>query len=1162
MSLDENSFALPFAPLHDVVGFRLRRFEVKNFGGYSGRASVFNFNGESAVLTGENGVGKSTVVDAWRLLFRKQPQFNSAGQGSKDRTIESYYVGKFGTQDGGRSLKLRSFSSDKTRYMGICAVFEDQDGAVFSAVRLGHASKSGSLNWVLITARGDVSLEGDFPEFPTNGVASRKAESKNGRLHTTLDAFFEELGRTFGLKGLEQVRQTFEFLDSSIGVKATASIGNFAQAHIFPRLALEEETASAIAEFEKLQEIRRVVEESERQIVSLKNVEAEFNRYDTAIDKRKAMLAQGNRFPQFVHQVARLDARRIMNKMEKKKEQQEGRIKKIEDEISALKNDVATYQAQLDDKGVHKLQALERELEIANEKLEFSQETHQKLTQVLSQIGVKGAPKSATELARFEDKVRDTKAAQEEDLAKQDAERDRLTVVRSDAKREQSEAQNRVASLEQNKTALDGALVRVREALADELGLSREDVPFVAELLQIRAGEEAWEGVANRVLGGLGTEILVETDHASRARRFINASHWGARVVMREIGNLSPEVQEVSADALANKLAVNTQSKFYQVAQSLLNASAGHACLDEASFASASRDCVTQAGSVKSGRRIIKDDRRKVSDRSSYILGWNTGRALEEAKAVLSEVSQRLEKAQRELTEHKSGESVRLERINKAKNLLDNWPAFSDIDVATVQKKIEGLNENITRLRSPEIANLQQLQNDALSKMKTLEDERAEVNQDLGKTKGTLDASEQEVQRRLADEAKEAEIHGPLEREHRRLYISYLREELVKREGFSGERNVVMFFLKRFEGRTAESLSTVRRLNDEKSDPSKSLSARRSASHSAVVQALKEHPVFGTKLSGDPNVLFAPMDNLDKDVQCRPMRQEWRDELARIERDDIARHKKEYETAQRTAAQAPVSVFEGAVRDYDKGIQAMIAGINDVLVKLPYDHMKNSRVRFRARAITNNPTVSEFKKALSEAVVSASSGNYEVIEDRVEKLLACLHSDDTAASQQRRANLLDLRTWYEMDIEEYVLGENGERQQLNVYSSKNGFSGGQGERMTMLLLGAALRYTFEPDARIGKVAGLRTIILDEAFSKATPETALLATRILIDLGLQVIIATPSEKVQVLNGENHKVFLTIKENEVTHIVPMTYSELKRSSSEGLRNLEAEIAVLKE
>ncbi|MCG6860529.1 MAG: ATP-binding protein, partial [Chromatiaceae bacterium] len=88
-----------------------------------------------------------------------------------------------------------------------------------------------------------------------------------------------------------------------------------------------------------------------------------------------------------------------------------------------------------------------------------------------------------------------------------------------------------------------------------------------------------------------------------------------------------------------------------------------------------------------------------------------------------------------------------------------------------------------------------------------------------------------------------------------------------------------------------------------------------------------------------------------------------------------------------------------------------------------------------------------------------------------------------------------------------------EGQEVEVYRSGAGKSGGQREKLATTCLAAALRYQL--GGSDGALPVYAPVVLDEAFGKADNEFTELAMRIFERFGFQMIVATPLKSVMTL-----------------------------------------------
>jgi uncharacterized protein YPO0396 len=87
---------LDFAADDTEAGFRLDRIEVYNWGIFDGRISILRLDGVNTLLTGENGSGKSTFVDALTTLLVPSHRIaynRAAGADARERDLRSYVLG-------------------------------------------------------------------------------------------------------------------------------------------------------------------------------------------------------------------------------------------------------------------------------------------------------------------------------------------------------------------------------------------------------------------------------------------------------------------------------------------------------------------------------------------------------------------------------------------------------------------------------------------------------------------------------------------------------------------------------------------------------------------------------------------------------------------------------------------------------------------------------------------------------------------------------------------------------------------------------------------------------------------------------------------------------------------------------------------------------------
>ncbi|MDN5896274.1 MAG: hypothetical protein L0H93_19915, partial [Nocardioides sp.] len=161
-------------PTDDTVQWRAALLQMVNWGGFSGLTTV-PLRGETTMISGASGVGKSTILDAYTaLMMSSDTKFNGASndavagraRGVGQRNLLSYLRGAVDVIDDpktGRPVEqlLRGRGADT--WGAVAMTFVNDQGGRFTALRTYYvprrASRSGDVQMQLSTHEGALSLE-------------------------------------------------------------------------------------------------------------------------------------------------------------------------------------------------------------------------------------------------------------------------------------------------------------------------------------------------------------------------------------------------------------------------------------------------------------------------------------------------------------------------------------------------------------------------------------------------------------------------------------------------------------------------------------------------------------------------------------------------------------------------------------------------------------------------------------------------------------------------------------------------------------------------------------------------------------------------------------------------------------------------------------------
>ncbi|MGD0546906.1 MAG: SbcC/MukB-like Walker B domain-containing protein, partial [Terracidiphilus sp.] len=97
------------------------------------------------------------------------------------------------------------------------------------------------------------------------------------------------------------------------------------------------------------------------------------------------------------------------------------------------------------------------------------------------------------------------------------------------------------------------------------------------------------------------------------------------------------------------------------------------------------------------------------------------------------------------------------------------------------------------------------------------------------------------------------------------------------------------------------------------------------------------------------------------------------------------------------------------------------------------------------------------------------------------------------------------------------------------YSDSGGKSGGQKEKLAYTILAASLTYQFGLERGSGRARSFRFVMLDEAFARGSELSAHYALKLFSELNLQLLVATPLQKIHVIEPFVRNVGFVLNED---------------------------------
>jgi uncharacterized protein YPO0396 len=247
-----------------------------------------------------------------------------------------------------------------------------------------------------------------------------------------------------------------------------------------------------------------------------------------------------------------------------------------------------------------------------------------------------------------------------------------------------------LSSLEQRTSNLPASHMDLRERLRADLGLSSDDLPYAGELLDLVDDRGEWRGAAERVLRGFALSMLVRQEHYDAVAGWVNSRRLtargrdghrvGTKLVYERVAVRRVPLQRHAIDGLVLADCLMTKdSPFREYLLEELTRRADFRCVDSLAEFRAERRAVTREGQVRSGERHEKDDRSRVDDPRTWVLGWANEHKIAALRAELAESEAARDAAEAELQAVEETRTA-LRKRQEAHSRLAGFDSWTDLD--------------------------------------------------------------------------------------------------------------------------------------------------------------------------------------------------------------------------------------------------------------------------------------------------------------------------------------------------------------------------------------------------------------------------------------------------------------------------------------------------
>jgi uncharacterized protein YPO0396 len=1074
-----------------MTGFRLARLELYNWGTFGSRVWSLDPDGHSTLLTGDIGSGKSTIVDAVTTLLLPSQKISynkAAGAETRERSLRSYVLGFYKTErnevtGATKPVALR----DDTSYSVILGVFHNEgyDETVTLAqvfyLRAGDAA--GQPDRFYIAANRALTVSQDLAGFGTDIALLRKRlrAAEGIRVHDSFPEYGKDFRRRLGIES----EQAMELFHQTVSMKSVGNLTDFVRDHMLEPFDAEKATQDIVTHFEDLTKAHEAVQRARAQLAALTPLLEVCGKHETIRDDIATLIAQREALKYYFADLKTKLTGSELERLSVEKERHQALLKDLDVRLGALREQERHLEVELAGHGGNRLAEIDRQLADAEKSAETRMEKGTRFSSLLAVAGLDQV-ETAEQFAVRRREVAVASAAAKRDLTDWQK---KLTDSAVELKRLADEANDvsaELTSLRAQKNNIPKRSLDLRAWMCRELCLGASSLPFAGELMAVRDDERDWEGAAERLLHGFALSILVPDQHYRAVSQWINDHHLGARVVYYRVAEPArvKALPSWGPNALAAKLDIQ-DTPFASWLERELEHRADHECVETMAEFRRLPKAITKAGQIKEkGGRHEKDDRRRIDDRSAYVLGWSNERKVEALIDRARGISAQLDAIRAAQADQQERQNAAQERRDVLMR-LDETRGFTDIDWQSLVIQIEDLKEERERLRtaSAELAMLTSALETARQQIREADDKRSAAQRLLGGVLNDISGAERVL----------AEANSVLDEDAcgaARVLFAGIDELLVKAEQ---PRPCAASACDKAENAAG---ATITDLVSRRSDRMNRLAT-------TIVRAMGE---FRRQYPVETNELSDSVESADG----------YRELHNRLINDDLPRFTEQFKTYLNQNTIRDIAGFQSQLSKQADLIRDRIDTINASLVDVDYNPGRYIRLEpLQSPHADIRDFRADLRSCTDDAVSGEDSDQYSEQKFlQVSRIIERFRGRDGMTETDRRWTkfVTDVRNWYTFAASERYREDDAEYEH---YADSGGKSGGQKEKLAYTILAASLAYQFKLEWGAAKSRTFRFAVIDEAFGRGSDESTRFALELFGRLGLQLLIVTPLQKIHVI-----------------------------------------------
>ncbi|MGD1823424.1 MAG: ATP-binding protein [Pleomorphochaeta sp.] len=1114
-------------------GYRLKKFQLYNWGTFDNHLVNLNIDAENTLLTGSNGSGKTTLVDAILTLLvptnDRTYNLSSGNDGRNGRSEESYVLGAYSTEKNEKDYTAnRKTLRDKSTHSILLAIFSNRTAAnSITLMQFRYFSSNGALKRQYFVIEGELTLEmlnqrkvGYNPA--TNWIQDIKKAFSETEITTydTFKRYSHDFSKKFGFRYKDKAIKIFS---QTVGMKDLHDINGFIREKMLDENDSFDIFTNISKNYNNLQLLKNQIEKEELQIKLLENINesySSFKYYSTKKEKKE--LTKDKYLKIWEAQTSLSIIKEEIKELSATLEKEEIEIKTTKDNKTIIENNIKeinqTLFSDARNSRIEELSNRRKDLINTINHLKTQVNIYEKNLNILHLT----YPNDENSFYQISKDCSNKISIIENKLEKLDDDKNEILSIKNNINNKIDNINNQLLALKDINSNIPLQYIELRKKISEETSINIEDLIFLGEVIRINNTSLDKTHAIEALIRPIALSLLVLPNHSKTIAKYIETLDLNIDlnlIIVKEVqeqaiinGEDKDQLSifddddeiifEENSSPIYSNLMIDIKED-YQYKDFIKDYLSNNFAY---SFSTNNETTYTQSNSFNENALLNKNDifYKPITNEKQdfHVIGWDTDKKLIRLTERNNELTDNLLSIEVDLQKQES--LIKKENKKLASLIyLSEFKDYSSINISQYTEQIENIDQQLLELKAStsDLDNLRE-------KLIEIEKEKDDIdytidnlNQQIGGLKSALNNKEsfkKQIDTILFDQDLTSYFEP----------ISQMINEYNLPSTFSDTKEV-KYYKEKIEALISKEIN----------DNSNSLYKTEKDLISQINQFINPKASIINQFPSWSN----DTNNLTNDIAAIDL---FNLLLDKLKTDSLPKYKEQFSNLRTRQIQQDIIDLNSSLKEWNRKIKDNIVELNDSLNSLIYQKSPETKIKITIEA-TKDKEIRKFKTLLHNALPTLNDENISETEKQIinESFITGVDNLVNILKENERFALkvLDVRNWYQFGVEEYF-SENNE--QARYYKDSSAISGGQKAKLAYTILAAAIAHQFDVFNYENSSRAFRFVIVDEAFSKSDDENSRYAMELFKAMDLQLMVVTPMDKVNLVEPYINSVQITI------------------------------------